>query len=235
MSKQFKITVLIVSIFSFAFTKENDVDLNQLEFSKEFLNFVNNFNTFYPHPEWVMKDMMKMSMDDFVLIFSFITSIVYDKMNRWKYLYDTKQQFLDDFIDAQEFVEHFMKYNNYFKRLAIRIPQQTFKLFDKKLYQDGEFEIKGEVFMPALVYIKNKDTTSFENFYATYFSYLSYCFIETAKKLYNTKDSSLKTKLSGYFTELCDIVVDQLKESSYEGRAFQVLIKYYPIYIDLTK
>lgn len=207
---------------------------NALPISGGLINFVQDFQQYYPHPDWVVKSMMHMSFADAKEIFLLLSSLVSDNVERWYYLYDKQDQFKNDFIDATIFIEHFKKYNNYFERLALT-DDGGFKLFDQKIYHEQSFEVAGCTYTPFLATLKAVVQEDFVRFYATYYSYLSSCYVDLVKDCYNTHDMSAKLRIDEYFFELCNVYFNCLRDTSVEARANQALMQYYGLWTELGK
>lgn len=216
-----------IIFLSFMFTATAGADM---QFSPGFLLFVQNFKTYYPHPAWVINDALKADANTFSQIFMLLTQVVGEKLERWYYLYDNKKAFKDDLDDAVQFINHFAEYHKAFERMAVAVDTMTLKMFDKKHFQEQEFERDGVVYQPILTYLKSNMKAEFELFYATYFSYLSYCFVDLAKEYYNTGKKELFPKINQYIDRLGIVWLDCLRGSEYEGRALQVLMRYYVLY-----
>lgn len=203
-----------------------------LTISADLFELLQDFQTYYPHPTWIMKKMMNLSLQEFQDFFAVLAVVVGNKLERWQYLYTKKEQFKDDLVDATTMVEHFSMYHSYFERLAIRA-DGTFKLFDKKIYHVQDFESDGEHYTPLLAFLKMSTPQEFALLYATYFSYLSRCFIDNVKDYSHTKDASLKRQADQQLMWMIDVFSSCLRETEYEGRVMQSLMRYYTLFIDM--
>lgn len=207
---------------------------DEQEFSGDLVAFVQEFQQHYPHPDWVVKRMMRMSFADAKEVFLVLSSIVSSTMERWYYLYDKQDQFKNDFVDATLLIEHFKKYHHYFERLALT-DDGSFKLFNQKIYHEQDFEVEGRSYTPFLATLKAVAQEDFVRFYATYFSYLSSCYVDLVKEYYNTGDMSAKRHVDEYIMHLCNIYFYCLRDTSIEARVNQAIMQYYTLWIELGK
>lgn len=233
-----KLLYLILFIPFLSLSLDNDLNnLSEQEMqqliamlSSGLLKIKSELDRYYPHPEWMFKLFARMSPEDFVLSFGYIVDLVGNKLNRWYYLYDSKELLWEDEKDINEFLDHFEIYYKKLNTMAMNVSSKKFVFFNERLRYNSEFERNGEIYLPAKIILKAQLKDAFDKFFALYFKYLSITFLQACKKSYNTQNKSEYTnEIKKSFYQMVDLFQDVLSGTRYYPEALRCIMKYYPL------
>ncbi|OGB84517.1 hypothetical protein A3F66_05720 [candidate division TM6 bacterium RIFCSPHIGHO2_12_FULL_32_22] len=205
------------------------VVFSEQKISEKLDNFVKEFDTYYPHPNWIMKQhLLKMDLNDVEIAFNFLVAELYKISTRWHYLYDDQSQFKEDHLDRKDLLEHFKAIDSWLSKVAVNEADKSLIVLEKESDSKGYFRLNGSRVLLLKEYLRKKAPNSFADLYALYYKYLTEEYFDKCKE-FNTRSKSLslaRKELYSVFYEIEKILTNCLLGTRYEKDALYQFERY---------
>ncbi len=180
--------------------------------------FVIGLDQYYPDANWITNELIQMPLKEFGESWSYLVSLLKNRATRWQYLYDDPTALQEDEEDACAFVEQFHIMHQKLLRIAVDASAGEFRLFCEPFapWTRQIIASDGKELVTLHAYWRAAQTPAFYDFYALYFKYLSFVFIEIVKKADQLHDKKLLDDAQDLYRELDTIYFDYVFEGPYE-------------------
>jgi hypothetical protein len=215
-----------VILFFLTFSLVSD----SVKISDKLKDFCKDFNTYYPHPSWMMKQyFLKLDLSEVGVAFRFLVTNLYRISYRWHYLYDDPEQFKDDLHDRKDFLKHFKKIDAWLSKIAVDQNDNSLIVLEKELDIKGVFLRSGRRLLLLKEHLRSKVSDAVADFYALYYKYLSEEFFDQCKEFTSKrcKDYSLaRKKIYKLFSLIEKVLTKSLLGTNYEKDAMYQFDRY---------